>query len=235
MFRKEDRRLRPTAHDARARLSGSSRFPDGPEAKSWLRFHGLQGGEPRTLFHRQRARAFDFSGVARSLGRPIQDLKISYRPVGIRASINQAYADRARVLPRDVEWQASGAETRSLEVQVVPLTDTSGSVVSAAIAFTDSRYLTSLRGGVAVVDHELKVLVWNEHARHLLTVAWRSATGSRRHHHEGGSRPVIGERSASRRKEQATVRSGAWRRHCDTTAVAGRVCTAATAGGPLGV
>jgi len=69
------------------------------------------------------------------------------------------------VLPRDVEWQASGAETRSLEVPVVPLTDTSGSIVGAAIAFADSRYLTSLRGGVAVVDHELKVLVWNEHAR----------------------------------------------------------------------
>jgi two-component system CheB/CheR fusion protein len=209
----------------------------------------------------ERARSL-FTLSTADLGRPIQDLKISYRPVEIRSSIDQAYAERAPVLLRDVEWHVPGGEMRWFEVHVVPLTDSSAGIFGAAIAFADvsaakrlqrelehanqeletayeelqstneelettneelqstveelettneelqstneeletmneelqstneelqtineelrqrsdelntvnaflESILTSLRGGVAVVDQDLKVLVWNQHASDL--------------------------------------------------------------------
>ena len=70
----------------------------------------------------ERARSL-FALSAADLGRPIQDLKISYRPVEIRSCIDQAYAERLPILLRDVEWHSAGGETRWLDVHVVPLID----------------------------------------------------------------------------------------------------------------
>jgi two-component system CheB/CheR fusion protein len=228
----------------------------------------LNGG---LIIANERARSLLLLSTS-DLGRPIQDLKISYRPVEIRSSIDQAYAERSPVFLRDVEWHAPFGETRWLDVQVVPLTDASGAVVGAAIAFADvsaakrlqrelehanqeletayeelqstneelettneelqstveelettneelqstneeletmneelqstneelqtineelrqrsdelntvnaflESILTSLRGGVAVVDQDLKVLVWNQHANDLWGLRSEEAIG----------------------------------------------------------
>ncbi len=81
-----------------------------------------------------------FGLVQRDIGRPIQDLEISFRPVELRSRIEQAYADRHAVTLRDVVWRTTD-ETRYLDVQVAPLTSPAGDVVGAGITFTDvSRY-----------------------------------------------------------------------------------------------
>jgi len=83
-----------------------------------------------------RAR-FLFALSPAEIGHPIQDLKISYRPVEIRSSIDQAYAERQAITIREVEWHSSGGETRWLDVLVVPLMDPGAGVIGASITFTD--------------------------------------------------------------------------------------------------
>jgi two-component system CheB/CheR fusion protein len=103
----------------------------------------------------ERARSL-FSLSSADLGRPIQDLRISYRPVEIRSCIDQAYNERLPILLRDVEWHAPGGETRWLDVQVVPLIDSSGTLIGAAIAFTDVSAAKRLQRELEHANQELE-------------------------------------------------------------------------------
>jgi two-component system CheB/CheR fusion protein len=84
----------------------------------------------------ERARTL-FGIAASDVGRPIQDLKISYAPVEIRSYIDQAYAERRPLLLRDVEWRSANNETRWLDVHIVPFIELGGIVLGAGIAFAD--------------------------------------------------------------------------------------------------
>jgi two-component system CheB/CheR fusion protein len=103
----------------------------------------------------ERARNL-FTLSTADLGRPIQDLKISYRPVEIRSSIDQVYAERLPIVLRDVEWHASGGESRWLEVQVLPLTDTAGGIIGASIAFADVSAAKRLQRELEHANQELE-------------------------------------------------------------------------------
>jgi two-component system CheB/CheR fusion protein len=86
-----------------------------------------------------QARMF-FSLAPRDIGRPIQDLEVSFRPVELRSRIEQAYNERHAITLRDVEWRV-GDDLRFVDVQVVPLVSATGEVVGAGITFTDvTRY-----------------------------------------------------------------------------------------------
>jgi two-component system CheB/CheR fusion protein len=85
----------------------------------------------------ERARAL-FGLSLQDVGRPLQDLKISYRPVELRSSIDQVYADRRPVILRDIEWPSVSGELRWLDVHVVPLVDpTSFEALGAGVVFND--------------------------------------------------------------------------------------------------
>ena len=86
-----------------------------------------------------QARAL-FGMSQRDLGRPLQDLELSYRPVELRSRIEEAYAAHHPVNVRDVEWSI-GAEKRWFDVQISPLHAPDGGAVGTGIAFVDtSRY-----------------------------------------------------------------------------------------------
>src|SRR5207248_8034281 len=51
----------------------------------------------------ERARSL-FGLAAADLGRPFQDLQISYRPADLRSRIDRAFTDRRPVVLTDVEW-----------------------------------------------------------------------------------------------------------------------------------
>jgi two-component system CheB/CheR fusion protein len=86
-----------------------------------------------------QARMF-FALAPRDIGRPIQDLEVSFRPVELRSRIEQAYNERHAITLRDVEWRV-GEDLRFVDVQVVPLISSTGEVVGAGITFTDvTRY-----------------------------------------------------------------------------------------------
>jgi two-component system, chemotaxis family, CheB/CheR fusion protein len=81
-----------------------------------------------------------FGLAQREIGTLLQDLELSYRPLELRSRIDQAYAERHTVSVRDVEWH-TGGEIRSLDVQVHPLSSTTGELLGVAISFVDvTRY-----------------------------------------------------------------------------------------------
>jgi len=88
------------------------------------------------------------------LGRLFQDLEVSYRPVELRSSIEEAQTSRALVLVKDVEWRGTG-EVRYLEIQVTPLLDSTG-VLGTSISFLDLTQARQLRNDLERVNQELE-------------------------------------------------------------------------------
>ena len=87
----------------------------------------------------QQARMY-FGLTANDLGRPIQDLEVSYRPVELRSQIQQAYVEKHSIALRDVEWRV-GEEVRFVDVQIIPLVAATGEAVGCGISFGDvTRY-----------------------------------------------------------------------------------------------
>jgi two-component system CheB/CheR fusion protein len=78
-------------------------------------------------------------GLSRNdIGQPLQDLKISYRPVELRSSIDQVYAERRPVITRAVESSSLSGEMRWLDVHVIPLSDgIGGELLGASVSFND--------------------------------------------------------------------------------------------------
>ncbi|MFL5606383.1 MAG: CheR family methyltransferase, partial [Gemmatimonadaceae bacterium] len=61
----------------------------------------------------------------RDLGRPIQDLELSYRPVELRSLIEQSYSDARTVIVRDIVWRPRGAvDDRWMDLEITPLFNT---------------------------------------------------------------------------------------------------------------
>jgi two-component system, chemotaxis family, CheB/CheR fusion protein len=89
------------------------------------------------------------------LGRPFQDLEVSYRPVEVRSRIQQAYAERHPVWVNDVEWSSDG-EMRVMDVQVAPLTSPTGDTIGASITFADVTRFNRLREDAAISKRQLE-------------------------------------------------------------------------------
>src|SRR6478736_2250761 len=190
----------------------------------------------------QHGRLFLLNARARSvfrlatadIGRPLQDLEISYRPYELRSVIEQAYTERQPVVRDGVSWRGHDGEQRWFDIIVTPLFDANGAPGGASVSFIDvtrTRQLqqqlddsqvelgtayqelqstneeletmneelqstneelqtindelrqrsdslndlnvflesmfTSLRSGIAVLDRDLKVMVWNRQAEDL--------------------------------------------------------------------
>ncbi|HKN68756.1 MAG TPA: CheR family methyltransferase [Gemmatimonadaceae bacterium] len=90
------------------------------------------------------------------IGRPIQDLKISYRPVEIRSCIDQARAERIPILLRDIEWLSASGETRWLDIQIVPLIDPGNILIGVAITFVDVTVSKRLQRELEHANQELE-------------------------------------------------------------------------------
>ena len=82
-----------------------------------------------------RARTL-FGLTTDDVGRPLQDLEVSFRPVDLLSMIEQAWRERA-ANAKEIEWTTSG-ERINLDVQVIPLTDSSLEVLGAKILFRDT-------------------------------------------------------------------------------------------------
>ena len=82
-----------------------------------------------------RARAL-FRLGPRDVGRPLRDLEVSYRPVALRLSIEQATADGRTVVVQDASWAAPGGETAYLDVAVMPILD-GGDLLGVSVSFSD--------------------------------------------------------------------------------------------------
>jgi two-component system CheB/CheR fusion protein len=84
----------------------------------------------------QQARTM-FGISVKDLGRPFQDLELSYRPIELRSLITQAYTERRLVTQANVERHLPESEVQYLNVRVMPLQD-NGNVngfIGASITF----------------------------------------------------------------------------------------------------
>jgi two-component system CheB/CheR fusion protein len=70
------------------------------------------------------------------LGRPLQDLELSYRPVDLRSPIAQATAERKRIGVGRMPWTTSEGEQRTLDVTVTPM-EVEGPNAGAMVVFED--------------------------------------------------------------------------------------------------
>jgi two-component system, chemotaxis family, CheB/CheR fusion protein len=80
----------------------------------------------------------------RDVGRPLQDLDVSYRPVELRSAIARAQEERRDVVLKDVMWSRDSG-TRYLDITVAPLVDDDRLVVGTRVSFHDVTEFKSLQ------------------------------------------------------------------------------------------
>jgi two-component system CheB/CheR fusion protein len=102
----------------------------------------------------ERARVLFGLGQS-DLGRPVQDMKISYRPVELRSVLEQAQSERRPVVMRDVEWQQAPGNVRWLDCQVVPLIE-GGVFLGTSVTFTDVSAARILQSELIAAQTELQ-------------------------------------------------------------------------------
>ena len=78
-----------------------------------------------------------FSLRPRDVGRPFQDLEVSFRPVELRSPVEQARTEMRQIELREVEWQRVGSQPRYYDVTIAPLLGTPGDLVGVGITFID--------------------------------------------------------------------------------------------------
>jgi two-component system, chemotaxis family, CheB/CheR fusion protein len=93
-------------------------------------------GDDTVAMINQQAEA-TFGLAARDIGRLLRDLEISYRPVELRAYVEQAKVERRSARIQDVEWQRPGAEPVWFEIHINPLVDIENGLLGVSIVFFD--------------------------------------------------------------------------------------------------
>jgi two-component system CheB/CheR fusion protein len=84
----------------------------------------------------ERARSW-FRLNTRDVGRPLQDLEVSYRPLELRSLIDQAYSERRQVGVSNIERRNGDAEVQFMDLCVTPLLENDNGILGASIIFTD--------------------------------------------------------------------------------------------------
>jgi two-component system CheB/CheR fusion protein len=93
----------------------------------------------------------------RDLGRPFQDLEVSYRPVELRSRIEQVRKELRSTELHDVEWQRPGGQERSYyDVAIVPLFGAPGDLLGVGVSFTDVTKYRRVRDELAHANSELE-------------------------------------------------------------------------------
>ena len=93
----------------------------------------------------------------RDLGRPFQDLEVSYRPVELRSRIEQVRTDLRPVELHDVEWQRPGvSQPGCYDVSIAPLFSAPGDLVGTGISFLDVTRYRAVRDELEHANSELE-------------------------------------------------------------------------------
>jgi len=79
------------------------------------------------------------------IGRPFQDLPISYRPIELRGPIEEVFRTERPVRLEDQEYRSSQGDVLRLTIDARPLSRAEGGVYAVLLAFTDTTRLHALR------------------------------------------------------------------------------------------
>jgi two-component system CheB/CheR fusion protein len=124
---------------------GSASYMTNEPHDTSLRLRGFDVGTVAQFVIDESGRLFLVNARARSvfrlstadIGRPLQDLEISYRPYELRSVIEQAYTERQPIVRDAVAWRGHDGEQRWLDIAVTPMFDASGAPGGASVSFID--------------------------------------------------------------------------------------------------
>ncbi len=92
----------------------------------------------------------------RDLGRPFQDLEVSYRPAELRSHLADVRNTRTSAWLRDVDWHRSANERLVMDIQVVPLVDARNRMLGTAILFNDVSRFRQLQDELEATNRQLE-------------------------------------------------------------------------------
>jgi two-component system CheB/CheR fusion protein len=92
----------------------------------------------------------------RDLGRPLQDLELSYRPFELRSCIERAYAEHRPIAQSEGAWKGPGGQPMYFDLLVVPVPDTDGTFLGCNCIFTDVTRAHRLQEEVQRTHQELE-------------------------------------------------------------------------------
>lgn len=114
----------------------------------------VTGEDTVAMINQQAENLFGLS--ARDIGRLLRDLEVSYRPVELRAYLEQAKVERRSARIQDVKWQRPGAETVWFEIHVNPLVDAENGLLGVSIVFFDVSATRALLDKVVQTNRQLE-------------------------------------------------------------------------------
>jgi two-component system CheB/CheR fusion protein len=104
----------------------------------------------------QAARAM-FSLRHRDIGRQLQDLELSYRPLELRSLIDEVRTERHAAVRRDVRWQKGNEQQpRALDVQVDPLALVGDQFAGVIVTYVDATEHRALEADLERAKRELE-------------------------------------------------------------------------------
>jgi two-component system, chemotaxis family, CheB/CheR fusion protein len=124
-------------------------FDAGPVAQVVVDLNGelvLANGRARALVN----------VAPKDLGRPLQDLELSYRPVELRSLVEQAYAEHRVISLSSVERRGPDDGVQFLDVRVAPLAENGDVVLGASITFEDVTHRQKLQADLQRSTQELE-------------------------------------------------------------------------------
>src|SRR5205807_899161 len=84
----------------------------------------------------ERARAM-FGLTSGDIGRPLQDLEVSYRPIDLRTPVDQVNRERKPAEVHSVKRQVPDGGVQHFDIYVAPLLKDEGALMGTSITFTD--------------------------------------------------------------------------------------------------
>jgi two-component system, chemotaxis family, CheB/CheR fusion protein len=109
-----------------------------------------------TLVHANHAARLAFGLSTVDVGRPVQDLTLSYRPLELRSRIEVVLAERRAIRVENVEWPSLDGELRNLDVQLYPLLEEGTALVGVGISFADVTHYYRLQAELMDANQELE-------------------------------------------------------------------------------
>jgi two-component system, chemotaxis family, CheB/CheR fusion protein len=97
-----------------------------------------------------------FGLTVADLGRPLQDLEISFRPLELRSRIEQVYYERRLLVVQDIIREVTGQSRQYLDVQINPLGENNGDFLGVSITFIDVSRAHELKQELQQSNRELE-------------------------------------------------------------------------------
>jgi two-component system CheB/CheR fusion protein len=128
---------------------GEAAFEHGPTAQV------VVDDQNRVAGINQAARTL-FSLRHRDVGRALQDLELSYRPLELRSLIDEVRNEHHPIVHRDVRWQKGNDDPRTLDVQLDPLALPGEQFAGVIVTYVDATEHRALEEDLERAKRELE-------------------------------------------------------------------------------